>query len=63
MVYLIGHHNADNDWAVDGVFTNESDAVKNCRPEGFVMPLPINEKLQDEDVQAGYSIQKGEHEE
>ena len=63
MVYLIGHHNQGNDWAVDGIFTNEADAVKNCRVEGFVMPVPINEKLQSEDVQAGYSIQKGEHEE
>ena len=63
MVYLIGHHNHGNDWAVDGIFTNEAEAVINCRHDGFVMPVPINEKLQSEDIQVGYSLQKDKHEE
>jgi hypothetical protein len=55
MLYLIGHHNDGDDWAVDGIFTNEKDAVKNCSLNGFVMPVPINEKLQDADIQVGYT--------
>jgi hypothetical protein len=55
MLYLIGHHNDGDDWAVDGIFTNEKDALKNCRLNGFVMPVPLNEKLQDEDIQVGYT--------
>jgi hypothetical protein len=55
MLYLIGHHNNGDDCAVDGIFTNEKDAVKNCRLNGFVMPVPLNEKLQGEDIQVGYT--------
>ena len=53
--YLIGHYH-DNQlmWEVDGIFECEKTALRECRIDGFVMPIKLNAKSPDDTVVIGY---------
>ena len=52
-VYLIGHYTGPS-YQIDGIFDSENAAVKECLPNGFVMPIELNVKAPVESVEIGY---------
>ena len=51
MLYLVGQWVDEGPWHVQGIFTDEADAISACRTEKyFVMHVEENETLPHEEV-------------